>query len=144
MLVLGTQGLRRAEERSFNGHIGLLAGRQGWPKLNVRIDWAREYNHSIPAVLKNAIDNASRPYGYSAWARKPAGVLGGAIGTALALQHLRNILAYLVVPTLGQPEHFSRRRMVCSRCDGSVGASSCQFLQGWMDRYVAWVKRHSG
>src|SRR3546814_9995077 len=57
-----------------------------------------EYNRSIPGVLKNAIDNASRPYGQSAWAGKPAGVIGvsiGAIGSALAQQHLRNILAYL-------------------------------------------------
>ena len=68
-----------------------------------------EYNRSIPGVLKNAIDHASRPYGQSVWQGKPAAVIGasvGAIGTALAQQHLRNILAYLDVPTLGQPEAF--------------------------------------
>src|SRR5688572_2703050 len=65
-----------------------------------------EYNRSIPGVLKNAIDHASRPYGQSAFAGKAAGVIGisvGAIGTALAQQHLRNILAYLDVAVLGQP-----------------------------------------
>jgi NAD(P)H-dependent FMN reductase len=68
-----------------------------------------EYNRSIPGVLKNAIDHASRPYGQNVWEGKPAGVLGasiGVIGTALAQQHLRNVLAYLNVPTLGQPEAF--------------------------------------
>ena len=57
-----------------------------------------EYNRSVPGVLKNAIDNASRPYGQSAWTGKPAGIIGasiGVIGTAVAQQHLRNVLAYL-------------------------------------------------
>jgi chromate reductase len=103
-----------------------------------------EYNRSIPGVLKNAIDHASRPYGQNAWAGKPAGVIGvsiGAIGTALAQQHLRNILAYLDVPTLGQPEAFIQAKDGLFDADGSIGAASRQFLQGWIDRYVAWVKR---
>jgi chromate reductase len=106
-----------------------------------------EYNRSIPGVLKNAIDHASRPYGQSAWAGKPAGVLGvsvGAIGTALAQQHLRNILAYLDVPTLGQPEVFIQAKEGLFDANGDIGAGSRPFLQAWMDRYVAWVKRHAG
>ncbi len=105
-----------------------------------------EYNRSIPGVLKNAIDHASRPYGQSAWAGKPAGVIGvsvGAMGTALAQQHLRNIIGYLDMPTLGQPEAFIQAKEGLFDADGSVGAASRQFLQGWMDRYVAWVQRHS-
>ncbi len=104
-----------------------------------------EYNRSIPGVLKNAIDHASRPYGKSVWGGKPAGVIGvsvGAIGTALAQQHLRNILAYLDVPTLGQPEAFIQAKDGLFEPDGTIGAASRQFLQGWMDRYVAWVKQH--
>ena len=105
-----------------------------------------EYNRSIPGVLKNAIDHGSRPYGTSAWSGKPAGVLGvssGAIGTALAQQHLRNVLAYLNVPTLGQPEAFIQAKDDQFATDGSIGPSSRPFLQNWMDQYVAWVKKHT-
>ena len=106
-----------------------------------------EYNRSIPGVLKNAIDHASRPYGHSAWAGKPAGVLGasvGAIGTALAQQHLRNVLAYLDVPTLGQPEGFIHAKEGLFDDAGNIGPHSKAFLQSWMDKYVAWVKKHAG
>ena len=104
-----------------------------------------EYNRSIPGVLKNAIDTASRPYGKNSFAGKPAGVLGisiGAIGTALAQQHLRNVLAYLDVPTLAQPEAFLHfgdglidEHGVIARDD------SRKFVQTWVDRYVGWVRK---
>lgn len=106
-----------------------------------------EYNRSIPGVLKNAIDHASRPYGQSAWAGKPAGVLGvsvGAIGTALAQQHLRNVLAYLDMPTLGQPETFLQAKEGLFDDAGEIGPASKDFLQKWMNQYVAWVKKHAG
>ncbi|MDI1259098.1 NAD(P)H-dependent oxidoreductase [Aquabacterium sp.] len=104
-----------------------------------------EYNRSFPGVLKNAIDHASRPYGQSVWAGKPAGVIGvsvGAIGTSLAQQHLRNVLAYLDVPTLGQPEAFVQAKEGLFGPDGSIAnEGSRKFLQGWVDRYVAWVRK---
>ena len=105
-----------------------------------------EYNRSIPGVLKNALDHASRPYGQNAWAGKPAGVIGvsvGAAGTALAQQHLRNILAYLDVPALGQPEAFIQAKDGLFDAAGDIGAASRQFLQDWSDRYAAWVKTHA-
>ena len=105
-----------------------------------------EYNRSIPGVLKNAIDHASRPYGKSVWAGKPAGVIGvsvGAIGTSLAQQHLRNILAYLNVPTLGQPEAFIQAKDELFDASGSVGPASLAFMKEWMAAYVTWVKLHA-
>ena len=104
-----------------------------------------EYNRSIPGVLKNAIDHASRPYGQSAWAGKPAGVLGaspGATGTAMAQQHLRNILATLDVPTLGQPEAFIQAKDGLFDGAGNIGAGSKKFLQSWMDQYAVFLKKH--
>lgn len=68
-----------------------------------------EYNRSIPGVLKNVIDWASRPYGDSAWAGKPAAIMGatgGNVGTALAQSHLRQVLLYLDMIVIGQPEFY--------------------------------------
>ena len=103
-----------------------------------------EYNRSIPGVLKNALDHASRPYGDSAFPDKPAGIIGvsiGTIGTAAAQQHLRTILAYLDMPTLGQPEAFLKADKVLDP-DGGIAEGSREFLQGWMDAYLRWVRRH--
>lgn len=106
-----------------------------------------EYNRSIPGVLKNALDHASRPYGENAWAGKPAGILSaspGTIGAAMAQQHLRNVLAYLDVPALCQPEAFLQIREGFLDQQGNIANENTRkFLQGWMDRYVAWVKHHA-
>jgi len=66
-----------------------------------------EYNYSIPGVLKNAIDWASRPYGDSAWNGKPVAVMGasvGVIGTARAQYHLRQVFVFLDMEAVNQPE----------------------------------------
>jgi chromate reductase len=66
-----------------------------------------EYNYSVPGGLKNAIDWASRPYGESAWPRKPAAIMGasvGSLGTARAQYHLRQMLVTLNMPVVNQPE----------------------------------------
>jgi chromate reductase len=66
-----------------------------------------EYNYSIPGVLKNAIDWASRPYGDSAWKGKPAAIMGasgGVIGTARAQYHLRQCFVFLDMTAVNQPE----------------------------------------
>jgi chromate reductase len=105
-----------------------------------------EYNRSIPGVLKNALDHGSRPYGKSVWQGKPAGVIGvsvGAIGTAIAQQHLRGVLAYLDMPTLGQPEAFLHAREGMFEADGTLGEKSRDFVRNWFDRYLALVRSHA-
>lgn len=105
-----------------------------------------EYNRSIPGVLKNAIDHGSRPYGQSVWAGKAGGVIGisgGPIGTSLAQQHLRNILAHLDVAVMGQPEAFLQAKEGFFDAEGNIGPDSKKFVQNWMDKYVAWVKKQA-
>lgn len=98
-----------------------------------------EYNRSMPGVLKNALDTASRPYGKNSFAGKPTGVIGasiGTIGTALAQQSLRGVLAYLDAPTMGQPEaylHVSEDKIDAS---GEVNDEKLRaVLQRWMEAY---------
>lgn len=104
-----------------------------------------EYNRSIPGVLKNAIDWGSRPWGKNSWSGKPGAVLGtspGAIGTALSQQHLRNVLAYLDVALLGQPEMFIKHDATRIDENGAIlNDDTRKFLQLFVDRYATWVRR---
>ena len=104
-----------------------------------------EYNRSIPGVLKNAIDLASRPYGDSAFAGLPAAVIGtspGAIGTALAQQHLRNVLSYLDMPVLPQPEAYIQFKEGLVDADGKVTRQDTrEFIEDFVDRFVEWIDR---
>ena len=106
-----------------------------------------EYNRGIPGVLKNALDHASRPHGDSAWAKKPAGIVsvsGGKPGGAMAQQHLRNVLAYLDMPTLNQPEAFVQWTDALVTPEGEIGEGSRDFLDGWMKAFLALVEAHAG
>lgn len=105
-----------------------------------------EYNRSIPGVLKNAIDHASRPYGQSVWRGKPAGILGispNATGTAMAQQHLRNVLASLDVQTLTLPEVFIPATEGFFDDRGGIDVGGKKFLLEWVNRYIEWVKKFS-
>lgn len=106
-----------------------------------------EYNRGVPGVLKNALDLASRPWGTNSFAGKPGAVIGasiGATGSALAQQHLRNSLVFLDVATLAQPEVFVQfKDDALIDAEGHVSNEGTQkFLQGFVDRYVAWVRSH--
>ena len=108
-----------------------------------------EYNRSIPGVLKNAIDHASRPYGKSAWRGKAAGVLGvspGILGTALAQQHLRSILSALDMPVMAQPEAYIRwDEGLLGQVEGQeevLREDSAKFLRDWLVRFLQFVARN--
>jgi chromate reductase len=105
-----------------------------------------EHNRSLPAAMKNALDHGSRPYGSNVWQGKPAGILGvspAMTGTALAQQHLRNILSALDMPVLAQPDAYIQFNDALFDASGNIGPGSVQFFQNWMARYIAWVRLHT-
>jgi len=106
-----------------------------------------EHDRSIPVVLKNAIDWGARPYGTSVWADKPAFITGtspGAIGSALAQQHLRNILVSLGMILLGGEAYVTFKPNLIDE-HGNIGDEGTQkFLQGFIDRFASLVGRLSG
>lgn len=104
-----------------------------------------EYNRSYPGVLKNAIDHASRPYGHSVWAGKPAGIIGvsiGATGTVSAQAHLRNVLAYLDMPVLAQPEAYIQWQDGLVAQDGTISEASRDFINAWTTKFLTLVQQH--
>lgn len=105
-----------------------------------------EYNRSMPGVLKNAIDWASRPYGEGSFVGKPtlvAGASPGAISTAVAQQHLRNSLVYVDAHVMNQPEVFIRFDPDDLIDDeGNVSKKSTEsFLKDAMEQFAEWTER---
>jgi chromate reductase len=104
-----------------------------------------EYNRSVPGVLKNAIDIASRPYGKSAWSGKPAAVMSvspGAIGGFGANHHLRQSLVFLDMPTLQQPEAYvGGAADLFDESGGFKKPETRQFAEKFMAAFAAWIER---
>ncbi|MVZ62772.1 NADPH-dependent FMN reductase [Sphingobacterium humi] len=104
-----------------------------------------EYNRSLPAVLKNAIDVASRPYGKSKWGGKPGAVISvsiGAIGGFGANHHLRQSLVFVDVPTMAQPEAYIGNAAKLFDEQGKlINEDTQKFLKGFMGAFEKWVAR---
>lgn len=102
-----------------------------------------EYNRSVPAPLKNAIDVGSRPYGKSAWSGKPGAVVSaspGAIGGFGANHHLRQSLVFLNVPAMPQPEAYIGHADKLFDGNGKlVNDGTRKFFQDFMQAFAAWV-----
>ncbi len=109
-----------------------------------------EYNRSVPGVLKNAIDIASRPYGKNSFDGKPGAVVSvspGAIGGFGANHHLRQCLAYLNVPTMAQPEaYIGGAATLFGERGNIIRESTRDFLAGFARAFAAWIEanRRSG
>lgn len=106
-----------------------------------------EYNRSVPGVLKNAIDIASRPYGQSAWDGKPGAIISvspGAIGGFGANHHLRQSMVFLNVPVMQQPEAYIGHASNLFDDQGNlVNDSTRNFLQQFLNAYEQWVDANS-
>jgi chromate reductase, NAD(P)H dehydrogenase (quinone) len=104
-----------------------------------------EYNRSIPGGLKNAIDWASRPFGTNSFSRKASAVIGtspGAIGTAVAQQHLRSILSFCNSPQMNAPEAYIHFTPGLITDEGEVTVeSTSKFLEAYMVAFHAFVVR---
>ncbi|MGO9007672.1 MAG: NADPH-dependent FMN reductase [Beijerinckiaceae bacterium] len=102
-----------------------------------------EYNRSVPAALKNALDVGSRPYGQSAWNGKPGAIVSaspGAIGGFGANHHLRQSLVFLNVPAMQQPEAYIGGADKLFDASGKlVNDGTRKFLQGFMQAFAAWI-----
>jgi len=102
-----------------------------------------EYNRSVPAVLKNALDVGSRPYGHSAWNEKPGAVMSvspGAIGGFGANHHLRQSLVFLNVPTMQQPEAYIGGAAALFTDDGGITDEGPEkFFKSFIDAFAAWI-----
>ena len=105
-----------------------------------------EYNRSVPAVLKNAIDVGSRPYGQSVWDKKPAGIISvapGAIGGFGANHHLRQSLVFLNMPAMQQPEAYVGGADKLFDASGKlINDSTRGFVTKYLDAYAQWVETH--
>jgi len=103
-----------------------------------------EYNRSVPGALKNAIDVGSRPYGKSAWAKKPAAVVSvspGALSAFGANHHLRQSFVFLDMPAMQQPEAYVGGVAKLFDAEGQLAnADTREFLRKFMESFAAWIR----
>jgi chromate reductase, NAD(P)H dehydrogenase (quinone) len=103
-----------------------------------------EYNRSVPGVLKNAIDVGSRPYGQSAWERKPGAVISvspGAIGGFGANHHLRQSFVFLNIPAMQQPEAYIGGAAALFDKEGNLAHEDTRkFLKSFIEGFAAWIE----
>ncbi|HEY6484594.1 MAG TPA: NADPH-dependent FMN reductase [Steroidobacteraceae bacterium] len=139
----------------YNQDLDTAAPPAAWVAFRERIRRADgilfatpEYNRSMPGVLKNAIDVGSRPYGKSAWARKPTAVISaspGQMGAFGANQHLRQCLVFLDMPALQQPEAYIGGVDKLFDASGQISnPGTRQLCEKFLTAFAEWIKRQNG
>ncbi len=135
----------------FNQDLETGSSPEQWTAFRQRVKAAGavlfvtpEYNRSVPAVLKNALDVGSRPYGSSVWDRKPGAIVScspSAIGAFGANHHLRQSLVFLNVPTMQQPEAYvGHADKLFDEHGRLVNDGTRKFLQEFMQAFASWVE----
>ena len=104
-----------------------------------------EYNRSIPPLMKNALDWASRPYGQNSWSGKPLAICGiapGQVGTAAAQSHLRSVVTILNMRLMSQPEIYLTNTEGFFDASGKITSPGTdEFLGGFMKKFAGWVEK---
>lgn len=119
--------------------------REDLKSVDALLFFTPEYNRSVPAVLKNVLDVASRPYGQSVWDGKPAGIISVSVGGIAgfgANHHLRQILTFLNVYPLQQPEAYIGNVMSLLDEKGNVvNEDTKNHLQAYVDAFTNWIEK---
>lgn len=139
----GIPGFNQDEEANPPAKVAEL--KQRARKADAILFVTPEYNYSVPGVLKNAIDWASRPYGDSAWDGKPVAIMGatvGTIGTARAQYHLRQMFVFLNMYAVNQPEVMLSNAHKHFDADGKLTDENAQkLIRQLLEELVNWTRR---
>jgi chromate reductase, NAD(P)H dehydrogenase (quinone) len=136
------------QDQEANPPADWLAFREKLQKSNGVLFVTPEYNRSIPGVLKNAIDVASRPYGKSSLLGKPIGIISnspGPLGGVSAAKHLQNILPGISGPIMGQPETYLTMVGDAFNEKGELTKEPLQkVLEQFLAAFTVWIEKQNG
>lgn len=139
----GIPGFNQDEEQNPPAQVSAL--KQRVREADAILFVTPEYNYSIPGVLKNAIDWASRPYGDNVWSGKPVALMGasiGGFGTARAQYHLRQVFVFLNMFPVNQPEVMIARAAERFDANGNItDETSKKLIRQLLESLVAWTNR---
>lgn len=120
--------------------------RQEIAKTDALLFVTPEYNRSMPAIIKNALDVGSRPYGKSVWNKKPGAIVSvspGGIGAFGANHHLRQVLTFLNVPTMQQPEvYLGSVHTLLDEKNNLNNENTEKFLKSFMESFLTWINKN--